>query len=147
MKTVTRWGALVVVLLLLQLAVLPALGPWAPDLLLLLTIIAAVRHGRGFGQGLGFAAGLLQGLFTTDPLGAHAVLLTAAGFAAGSMRGLFAAGHPAAPGLISIPLTAAAPLLLGGLTLLAGQEPGWHWQLVPLTVLSTCLAGFLPRPR
>lgn len=147
MNILARWGALILLLLLLQLTILPALGPWTPDLLLVLTIVAAVRHGRGFGQGLGFVAGLLQGLFTAAPLGAHAVLLTAAGFAAGGMRGLFAPGHPAAPGLISIPLTAAAPLLLAGLALLAGQAPAWHWQLLPLTVLGTGIAGFLPRPR
>lgn len=54
-----------------------------PDLLLLLVIWAALLEGQYVGMIIGFGAGLLFDMLTTDVLGSNALAKTVAGFLAG----------------------------------------------------------------
>ena len=54
-----------------------------PDLLLLLVVWAALMEGQYVGMIVGFGAGLLFDMLTTDVLGSNALAKTLAGFMAG----------------------------------------------------------------
>ncbi|HNW92421.1 MAG TPA: rod shape-determining protein MreD [bacterium] len=137
-------------LLFLQVAVLPGIGGgrWCPDLLLLATVITALRRGRMAGQSAGFACGLVQGLFSGAPFGAQALLFTLTGFAAGSARHLIWYRHPLAPALFTLPAAIILPPALLLISRLAGQPTAAlpDWAAVPATIAFALLAALLPWP-
>ncbi len=86
-----RWGLIIGVLTLLQVAVVPQLriNDIAPDLFLVLAAVAASRNGPETGAVVGFAGGLAMDLFLQSPFGAGALAGAVAGFVLGSSHVFF----------------------------------------------------------
>ena len=60
-----------------------------PDLALIVVVFSSNSMGAMKGQGLGFAAGLVQDFLTTGPIGLNALIRTVVGYLFGKMKGKF----------------------------------------------------------
>lgn len=97
-------GVCVVVAVVLQTALFPALtlGGFRPDLLLLVVLAVALRDGPGAGVRIGAIAGLVHDLLVTQaPLGLGILVLAAIGYAVGVTRPYLAPGSVTAPLLLA----------------------------------------------
>jgi rod shape-determining protein MreD len=97
-------GLTLVTAAVLQTALFPALslGGFRPNLLLLVVLGVALRDGALPGMRVGFAAGLLADLLTTQaPVGLATVVLTGIGYTVGVARPYLAPGSFTAPVLLA----------------------------------------------
>ncbi|MFP4311351.1 MAG: rod shape-determining protein MreD [Nitriliruptoraceae bacterium] len=119
-------GLLLLTAVVLETSLFPALTLFGfrPDLLLLLTVVLALRDGPVTGARVGAAAGLLGDvLLSGAPVGLGMLVLTVVGALVGWSRPYLSPTSVSAP----IALTAAASLLgtaaIGVLTALLAEEP------------------------
>jgi len=94
-----------------------------PDLLLIVVAFAACRYGAMLGQCSGFAAGMLQHVFSPALLGSYAFVFTVIGFSLAFIRRMINADNFIASAIIVFIATLLKGLLLGLLALLF-DEPG-----------------------
>ncbi|MEX0835822.1 MAG: rod shape-determining protein MreD [Nitriliruptor sp.] len=97
-------GLLLVTAVVIQTALFPALGlgGFRPNLLLLVVLGVALRDGALPGLRVGFAAGLLTDLLTTQaPVGLAVLVLTGIGYTVGVARPYLAPGSVTAPLLLA----------------------------------------------
>lgn len=97
-------GLLLLTAAVLQTALFPAigLGGFRPNLLLLVVLGVALRDGALPGLRVGFAAGLIADLLTTQaPVGLAVLVLTGIGYTVGAARPYLAPGSITAPLLLA----------------------------------------------
>lgn len=117
---------LVVTLLVVQTAVLPALtvGGYRPDLVLLVVVAIAVTDGAEPGVRVGFVGGLLTDvLLQTSALGVAALSFSVVGWLVGLARPYLAPQSLTAPLLLGFGGSFVGELLLGLLARVLGGEP------------------------
>ena len=89
MTWLARWPPVLLIAVVLHTAVLPevrVLGV-APDVLLLLAVVAGVVGGPRHGLLVGFAAGVLADLFVQTPFGLSALAYSVTGYVVGTVQG------------------------------------------------------------
>jgi rod shape-determining protein MreD len=110
----------------LQTALFPALslGGFRPNLLLLIVLGVALRDGALPGMRVGFAAGLLADLLTTQaPVGLATLVLTGIGYTVGVARPYLAPGSFTAPMLLAFVSGLLGTAGFGVLAGLLGESP------------------------
>lgn len=123
-----RVGAVALALIsaaVLQTAVFPhlAIAGFRPDLLLLVAVGFGLREGASEGLRVGFAAGLLADLLTTQtPIGLQALVFLAVGYGVGVARPYLAAESVSAPLLVALVSGFIGSAGFGLLSRLLGDE-------------------------
>ncbi len=101
---------------------LPVAG-LAPDLLLLVTMVVALKDGPQAGLRVGFAAGLLADLLVAQtPVGSATLVLTAIGGIVGTARPYLASQSVTAPLVLAFLSGALGTMAYGTLSLLLGDD-------------------------
>lgn len=116
---------LCVVAVIVQTAVLPRfeLAGFRPDLLMLVTVLFALRDGSYVGVRVGFGAGLLQDLLLTQTaMGTSALVLMALAFGVGRVRHQFASDAIVAPVAVALLATMVGTFGFGVLSALFGSQ-------------------------
>jgi rod shape-determining protein MreD len=119
-------GLTLVTAAVLQTALFPALsmGGFRPNLLLLVVLGVALHDGALSGMRVGFAAGLLADLLTTQsPVGVATVVLTGIGYTVGVARPYIAPGSFTAPVLLAFVSGLLGTAGFGVLAGLLGESP------------------------
>jgi rod shape-determining protein MreD len=119
-------GLTLVTAAVLQTALFPALsmGSFRPNLLMLVVLGVALRDGALAGMRVGFAAGLLADLLTTQsPVGVATVVLTGIGYTVGVARPYLAPGSFTAPVLLAFVSGLLGTAGYGILAGLLGESP------------------------
>lgn len=114
-----RLTVAVAVTLVAQLAFVPrmAIMGIAPDFVVLLVVLVALRVGPSGGAVLGFVVGLLQGMLAPETLGLDALSKTLVGWAVGKLSSSLAIEGPALYfGLVAVSVLAHDLVYLIGLT-------------------------------
>lgn len=117
-------GLLLVTAVVLQTALFPALGlgGFRPNLLLLVVLGVALRDGALPGLRVGFAAGLLSDLLTTQaPVGLATLVLIGIGYTVGVARPYLAPGSFTAPLLLAFVSSLLGTAGYGVLSALLGE--------------------------
>ncbi len=110
---------------LLQTSLFPflTLAGFRPDLLLLVTIVFALREGPGVGTRIGFVAGLAGDLLANQsPLGLGALVLLGIGYVVGIARPYLAADSVTAPILLAFAASLGGTAAYGTLSRLLGED-------------------------
>lgn len=141
-------GLTLVTAAVLQTALFPALalGGFRPNLLLLVVLGVALRDGALPGMRVGFAAGLLADLLTTQaPVGLATVVLTGLGYTVGVARPYLAPGSFTAPVLLAF---VSGFIGTAGFGILAGLlgESGVTFDLLLAAALAVALFNTLLAP-
>ncbi|WP_052668892.1 rod shape-determining protein MreD [Nitriliruptor alkaliphilus] len=141
-------GLTLVTAAVLQTALFPALalGGFRPNLLLLVVLGVALRDGALPGMRVGFAAGLLADLLTTQaPVGLATVVLTGLGYTVGVARPYLAPGSFTAPVLLAF---VSGLIGTAGFGILAGLlgESGVTFELLLAASLGVALFNTLLAP-
>lgn len=129
------FGGLILAAFAIQTALLPFLGfgPFRPDLLLVLCVLAGLAFGPREGLGVGLAAGLLQDLAAGRFLGLFTLAGTGVGYLAGLAaqkvyRDRFVAPFLAGFGATLLQRVVILLILkLGGVPTGSALWPGWLW--------------------
>ena len=132
-------AVLCLVLLVLQTAMLPRfeLAGFRPDLLLLVTVLFALRDGSLVGVRVGFGAGLLQDLLLTQTaMGTSALVLMLVGYGVGEVRDHLAAESLVAPPAVALGATVLGTVGFGVLSGLLGSQTITVGLLVQAAVLT-----------
>lgn len=147
-----RIGALLVIAIVVQSALGSDLrvGGVAPDLMVLLAILAGLSGGAEAGAWVGFWAGLLSDLFlASTPLGLSALTYCLVGAAVGALRAAFLPESRLMTPVVAAVGTAAAVVLWVGLGDVLGQgqllEAGRSW-LIRVAAIEAAWAAVLALP-
>jgi rod shape-determining protein MreD len=123
---VAATSLLLVTAAVLQTALFPALGlgGFRPNLLLLVVLGVALNDGALPGLRVGFAAGLIADLLTTQaPVGLATLVLTGIGYTVGMARPYLAPGSFTAPLLLAFVSGLLGTAGYGVLSALLGESP------------------------
>ncbi len=142
------FALLLVTVAVVETSVLPFLPVpgLTPDLLLLITMVVALKDGPQAGLRVGFAAGLLADLLVAQaPLGSATLVLTSIGGIVGTARPYLASQSVTAPLVLAFLTGAAGTAAYGSLSLLLGEDRV-TWELLATSALRVGLFNTLLAP-
>lgn len=145
MRRPLTWTAIVLTALVLQSTVFAQirLGGARPELVYLVTVVAAFLEGPSSGAIAGFFGGMAQDFLLDQPKGITALTLTLVGYVVGSLRQYAVTPNPLLPVALVGTSTAAAVVFDQLVTFLLGQSHVTFGYVIRIALLSALYNAIL----